>query len=465
MENQNTGTKKFGITDKVGYAFGDLANNLTFVISAVFLLKFYTDVMGVSAVLVGLMMMAGRIVDACTDVTMGQIVDRSRPTAKGKFAPWLRRMCGPIAVATVLLFPVWFRDMPMGFKIFWMFFSYLLWGSVCYTAINIPYGSMASAISDEPEDRAALSTWRTIGATVGIMVVGVLLPLFVFYKSKDGKTILSAGRLSAASVVLAVLMVICYLICYRMTTERVKVKQLTTKFSLKELICGIAHNRSLVGIIVAALLLLLAQLSLTSTGAYIYPNYFGSAAAFSIATLLGTIITFAFTPFSVKLSILFGKKELSLIGAILSTVSLIVLFFLHTRNINVWFILYTISYIGIALFTLVCWAMITDVIDDTELKTQQRSDGTVYSIYSFARKLGQAAASGLTGALLSAVGYTVKTAFDPDVVNGIYNITCLVPAAGYILFIIALWLFYPLDKKTVEQNAANLRQLRASNAL
>ena len=117
MENQNNVVKKFGMVDKVGYAFGDLANNLTFVISAVFLLKFYTDVMGISAGLVGLMMMFGKIVDAFTDITMGQIVDRSRPTAKGKFAPWLRRMCGPIAVATVLLFPVWFKNMPMGFKI------------------------------------------------------------------------------------------------------------------------------------------------------------------------------------------------------------------------------------------------------------------------------------------------------------------------------------------------------------
>ncbi|WP_406035035.1 MFS transporter [Treponema saccharophilum] len=72
--------KPFGLVDKIGYAFGDLANNLTFVISAVFLLKFYTDVMCVSAKLVGLMMMLGKIVDAFTDVTMGQIVDRSTST-------------------------------------------------------------------------------------------------------------------------------------------------------------------------------------------------------------------------------------------------------------------------------------------------------------------------------------------------------------------------------------------------
>ena len=69
-------TKKFGIADKVGYMFGDFGNDFTFILSSMFLLKFYTDVMGVSAGLVGLMMMAARFVDAITDVTMGQIADR-----------------------------------------------------------------------------------------------------------------------------------------------------------------------------------------------------------------------------------------------------------------------------------------------------------------------------------------------------------------------------------------------------
>ncbi len=448
--------KKFGLIDKIGYAFGDMANNLTFVISSVFLLKFYTDTMGVSASLVGLMMMLGRVVDAFTDVTMGQIVDRSRPTAKGKFTPWLRRACGPIAVATVLLFPVWFKDMSMTFKVFWMFFSYILWGSVCYTAINIPYGSMASAISDKPKDRVSLSTWRTIGATVGIMIVGVILPMIVFYKNEAGKTVLSSTRLSVASVVIAVLMVICYLLCYKLSTERVKVEQIKTKFSFKAIFAILFKSRSLIGIIIASLLMLLTQLSLTSTGAYIYPNYFGSASAFSIATLLGTIITFAFTVFTASLADKVGKKELTLAGSVLSVLALFVLFVLHTKSVLVWFVFYTIGYIGIALFSLVCWAMITDVIDDIELKTGERSDGTVYSMYSFARKLGQAAASGLTGFLLSIVGYSAATAFDTDVVNGIYNITCLVPVVGYVLFIIAFAVIYPLTKKNVELNAEAL---------
>lgn len=155
--------RKFGMADKLGYMFGDFGNDFAFILSSMFLLKFYTDVMGVSAAVVGTMMMAARLLDAFTDVTMGQIADRSRGNKKGKFAPWLLRMCGPVAVSSFLMYASWFAEMPMTFKIIWMFFTYLLWGSVFYTAINIPYGSMASAISAEPKDRTALSNWRTIG--------------------------------------------------------------------------------------------------------------------------------------------------------------------------------------------------------------------------------------------------------------------------------------------------------------
>ena len=109
MTDNNGKVRPFGIKDKLGYMFGDFGNDFTFLLSAMFLLKFYSDVMGVSAALVGLMMMAARFVDAITDVTMGQIVDRSRPGKKGKFAPWLRRMCGPVALASFLMYATWFK--------------------------------------------------------------------------------------------------------------------------------------------------------------------------------------------------------------------------------------------------------------------------------------------------------------------------------------------------------------------
>lgn len=458
MTNQNKAVKKFGITDKLGYMFGDLGNDLTFVLAGLFLLKFYTDVVGVSAVLVGSMMMIVRIVDAFVDVTVGQIIDRSKPTAKGKFTPWLRRVCGPVAVSSVLIYATWLDGFSMSFKVFWMFFSYTLW-SICYSGINIPYGSMASAISAEPKERASLSNWRTIGSTLGVTIIGAVFPLFVYYANESGKSVLSGNKLFIASIVCSVIAVFCYLICYAMTTERVKLEQVTEKFSLTGLISGLVHNRSLIGIVVGALFLLLTQLSLGNMGAYIYPNYFGNAAALSVSTLLGTIITFALSPFIVKLSEAVGKKEMVVISSLFSACALILAFILHTRNLYVWFVLYACSYVGIAVFALVCWAMITDVIDDTEIKTRERSDGTIYSIYSFSRKLGQACSAGLTGGLLSIIGYNAATAFDPEITDGIYNITCLVPAGGFILMALSISFLYPLNKKRVHENAAQIKLL------
>lgn len=160
--NRSATVRPFGLRDKVGYLFGDFGNDFTFVFSTMMLMKFYTDVMGVSAGIVGLVMTIARIVDAFTDVTMGRICDRARTTPNGKFKPWLLRMCGPVAIASFLIYQSALAGLPMGAKIAYLFVTYILWGSVFYTSVNIPYGSMASAISADPDDRQSLSTFRTM---------------------------------------------------------------------------------------------------------------------------------------------------------------------------------------------------------------------------------------------------------------------------------------------------------------
>ncbi len=455
--------RPFGIRDKLGYMFGDFGNDFTFILSTSLLMKFYTDVMGVSPGLVGTMMMLARFVDAFTDVTMGQIVDRSKPTKNGKFKPWLRRMCGPVAVASFLMYATWFKDMAMGFKIFWMFFTYLLWGSVFYTSINIPYGSMASAISADAKDRAQLSNFRTIGATLAGTVIGVVMPMIVYYTNEKGEQVLDPNKVVVFSLICSIGAVICYMLCYTMTTERVKVEQKTEKFNLIALVKRLVTNRALIGIVVASICQLLVQLTSQGMMAYIYPNYFRNVQAQSAAGLVGTVITLICSVFIVALSAKVGRRELAIFGSFFGAVIFLITFLTHTHNAWVFLALYGVSYIGLAFFSLTCWAMITDVIDDTEVRSGQRSDGEIYSIYSFARKLGQAASSGLTGALLTMIGYTAETQFEASVTTGIFNITCLVPAIGYVLLGIVLIFLYPLNKKRVESNAAELARRREAN--
>lgn len=457
---QTNNVKPFGMKDKLGYMFGDFGNDFTFILSSMMLMKFYSDVMGVSVGLVGIMMTVARFVDAITDVTMGQIVDRSKATANGKFKPWLLRMCGPVAVASFLMYASWFKDMPMAFKIFWMFFTYLLWGSVFYTSVNIPYGSMASAISAEPKDRASLSNFRTIGATLAGTCIGVILPIVVYTTDAAGNKVLSGTRVSIGAAICSVGAVICYLLCYNMCTERVKVEQKTEKFELGKLVKGLITNKALIGIVVASVCMLLVQLTQQTMQTYVYPNYFKNTVAQSAAGLISMPVMFILAAFTVKLSTKFGRKELAIAASVFGAAVNLLLFFLKTTNAWVYVAFYGISYIGLGTFTLISWAMITDVIDDTEVETGSRSDGEIYSIYSFARKLGQAAAASVGGALLTAIGYTVETQFDPAVTQGIYNMSCLVPAVGFALLALVLAFLYPLNKKRVESNVKVLAAKR-----
>lgn len=453
--------RPFGLRDKIGYAAGDFANDLTFVIAALFMMKFYTDIMGVSAALVGTLMMAAKVVDAFTDVAMGQVVDRSGYTAKGKFAPWVRRFAGPVAVASFLIFAPYFADKPMGFKVFWMFFTYILWGSVCYTGVNIPYGSMASAMSDKPEERAMLSNWRTIGATVAQIVIVVILPMVVYTTDAEGHQVLSGSKTMLASGVCSILAVLVYLICYHLSTERVKMEAPEEKKNVFELFGVLFTNRAFVGIVVSALVFLLVQMTLSGMNNYIYPNYFNSAKALSMSGLLGCGVVLVMSTFVTKLAAKFGKKELAVVGAFIGAGFMFIAYFVHTTSVAVFIALYMLAYAGMSFFNIMCWAMIIDVIDDIEVKKNIRSDGTVYSVYSFARKLGQAAANGLTGLLLSIVGYSSATAFDPDVVNGIYDVTTLFPAIGFLILAASLAFLYPLSKKAVQANVDAIAEKKA----
>mgnify|MGYP000323191716 CR=1 FL=1 len=259
MANEMQKTTPFGMRDKVGYMFGDFANDFTFILSSSFLMKFYTDVMGVSAGVVGMIMMIARFVDAFTDVTMGQIVDRSKPTRDGKFRPWLKRMCGPVAIASFLIFQSGLAGMSYGFKVAWLFVTYILWGSIFYTSVNIPYGSMASAISADPKDRAELSTWRTIGSTLASLVIGVGTPM-VAYVTVNGQTVLSGSRMTIIAGVFSVCAILCYLLCFNLVRERVDVPANNSKMDIGKMLKSVFTNRALLGIIAAALFLLLAML-------------------------------------------------------------------------------------------------------------------------------------------------------------------------------------------------------------
>ena len=461
--NSEKRLKPFGLADKIGYMFGDFGNDFTFIFASLFLMVFYTKVLGISAGVVGVMFVAVRLLDAVTDVTMGRIVDKLRPGKDGRFKPWIRRICGPVALASFLMYQSGLADASTPVKITYMYLTYILWGSIFYTAINIPYGSMASVISDNSEDRAILSTFRSLGATFASLVIGVLAPLLVYTKDSAGNQIVEGSRMTFVAGVFSLAAILCYVLCYLLTTERVKLvpQKTADKAGILTTLRRLVTDRALLGIILASILLLLASLLTQSINQYVFLDYFKNNTGISIMSAVGIIPALLMAPFVLPITRGFGKKEASAIGCLLAGASSILLYVLHVRNMWLFILISVVGYTGFAFFNLVIWSLITDVIDDQEVRTGKREDGTVYAVYSFARKVGQAAAGGLGGFALAMTGYNEAVQVQTqEVADGIYNVATLYPGILYIAVGLTLLFIFPLSKKRVLENTSVLKERR-----
>ncbi len=455
--------KPFGMRDKLGYMFGDFGNDFSFIFASSFLMIFYTKVLGVGPGIVALLFLTARIVDAFTDIGMGRIVDTMKPKKEGRFRFWIKTMAIPVNLASALMYLYFVKDMGETAKIIYMFVTYILWGSICYTAINIPYGSMASVMSENPKDRTELSTFRSLGASLANLTINMLVPLFIYTKDVSGAQIVIPERMTIIAIVFAILGFICHRICYSLTTERVTRPEKTEEelVSFEEMIRGIFTNRALAGLILAALFLLVAMLMNGAMSQYVFLDVFKDTKYLSVLAIINVLPTFLLAPLAPALTEKFGKKETAIVAMIIAAIAYIAAFIIRPSNPVVYLGITAVGIFGLGYFNLIVWAFITDVIDYAEVKNGRREDGTIYSIYSFARKLGQALAGGLSGFALQLIGYqSAAAAQSASVVEGVYNIATLVPAASFICVACALIFIYPLDKKTVEKNLEILAQKR-----
>ena len=454
--------RPFGVRDKVGYMLGNVANDFTFIFASLYLQVFYTDVLGINAGLVGTMFLISRIVDAFTDTAMGRICDKTKATKNGKFRPWLLRACGPVALASFLMYQAWAVNLSMTLRIVYMFVTYLLWGSICYTCINIPYGSMASVMSDEPDHRASLSTFRGVGSMIPQILVGVVVPMFLYTTLEDGTKVANASMFPVIALVMSIAAAACYIICYFLCTERVKLTEESKSVSFADTLKALAGNRALIGISLVFICYLGAQMLNQTINNYIFKDYFGDTMGLSVMNAAGFAPALLLAPCAVPLARKFGKKELGIFASILGTVAFGALFLMRTTNMWLYTIINIVGLLGFGLFNLIIWAFVSDVIDDQEVRTGSRDDGTIYAVCSFARKVGQAIASALGGWSLGWIGYVEGSLSGQTaaVKDGIYNIATLVPMILYLAVGICLIVIYPLSKKKVAENTAALKGRR-----
>ncbi|QLE63133.1 putative membrane spanning protein [Furfurilactobacillus rossiae] len=458
--------RAFGWRDKIGYAFGDLGNCFILGLVNSFLMIYYTNVLGIAGATVGLLFLLARFIDAFADITVGRLTDTSKLTSEGRFRPWIRKMKYPFLAGAILLFVPIVNQFPMGVKMVYIFFTYIFYG-IFQSAINIPYGSMASAISADPNDRTSLSTFRSIGSALGGGLTGFFIPIFMYATTDSGKRIVSGNHFFIIALVCAGLAYVSYLFTYHLSYERVQVEK-TKPVKLTTVLKGIGKNRALIALVFADVLLVINQILAGTTTTYLFNDYFRSPAAMSVAMLFTYATVILLAPFATYLTNHFGKKEASVTALFIATGLYLIMFFMHTHNEWLFLAMLFIATLGAGLFNLMVWAFITDVIDYHQVVTGLREDGTVYGLNSFARKCGQALAGGIGGIMLSVIGYKASAAGgvaqSAAVVNRIYGLATLLPAVCVGVAAVILLLWYPLTKSKTQENTKILKERDAKEA-
>lgn len=454
---ESSKVKPFGMQDKVGYMLGDVGSCLLFNFIGSYLLVFYTDVFGISAAAVGTLMAVSRVWDAINDPMMGVIVDKRKRTKDGKFRPYLKYMGIPLGIFTILTFLV-IPNMPQGMKLPYAYITYIGFG-MAYTAINIPYGSLASVMTNDPVQRTELSTWRNISSIFAMIPLMVLTPKLVF----DASDAVSPKGFLIAAVLYVIIANIGYRLCYKMTTERIinEVKEDAPKASLGETLKTLVKNKALIGLILSSLGTLTAMFLPNALNAYLFKDYFQAPGLLSLAGLLPMVGTFLAIPVTGKLVAKFGKKNIAIYSGIVSIAAYVVLVLFPTKNPMLYIALITVSGFGTALYGMIVWALVGDVIDYQEYLSGKREEGIVYATYSLSRKLVQAIVGSIGGFALAAIGYQSGAATQaPEVAESIRTIITVVPLIGFIFGTVCLKFVYNLSNKTLNEVNEELERRR-----
>ena len=468
------GHRKFSIRDSVAYAAGDLGCNMSFALKGTMAL-FWTQVMGMG-LWYSLLLVIVQVWDAINDPLIGSMIDADTHKYKrNKFLTYIwAGSIGLIVGGACCFIPV--PQAPVWAKFIIFIAGYVIWDAF-YTVANVPYGSLLSLISKEPADRASLSAWRSIGSIVGNMLPRVILP-FIMYNA-DGS--LNGIKVFLAALIMGVLGFICFQFMIRNTEIRVdtetKVNEDQPKFNVFKALKNFATNRPAVGATLAAMGMFIGMQGAATAVSVVFQIYFKNAQISGVVQLFAMIPIVVFTPLARKMVVKYGKKELSVVGAICSIVGGLGLFIITPSNTTLDLIIYVLCQLvyslGLGVYSTVSWAMMGDAIDYNEWKTGKREEGVVYSLHSFFRKLAQGIGPAVALVIMNGLGY-VNNAIDPETGAEMIDVTLLswdvainlrvLVAALFLvsalLQFVGLALVYNLDKKTLEKMNTELEARR-----
>lgn len=448
--------------DYFGYALGDVAGCLVFSMVTTILQKYYTDVLSLSPLFIMIMMIVARVWDAINDPMMGRIADTRHPTKWGRYRPWLLYVSVPLGISAILMF-VWWPGINAIAAMVLTTVTYILFGMV-YTVHQIPYGSLASVVTTSEKERNKLSIWRSVGAALGSLPVLLIASFCYDSKTNDAGTtvkVMSYQKVLIGVIILSVLCSILLVVAFKLNRERTVPTEVPAKEkgATKRIVKTLLSNRAFLALSVASMFLLAGQMFIQSFYTYLF-NYVFEKNWMNIVSMVCTYGPMAITMlFAGKLNRKFGKKEVCAAGAVLSAVANLSLCFCYPlmntsswAGVIVYLSLCLVSGTGLSIFVLQVWSLVTDTIDDLEVKTGLREDGTAYSVFMFFRKLGQViAAVAINGALLG-MGYAATNGtWTPTAgqLQAMYLMSSIIPAVLFGAMAISLWFWYPLNKKRV----------------
>ena len=469
--------RPFGIRDSVAYAAGDLGCNMSFALKGTMAL-FWTQVMGMG-LWYSLLLVIVQVWDAINDPLIGSIIDADkRKYKRNKFLTYIwAGSIGLIVGGACCFIPV--PQAPVLAKAIIFVAGYVVWDAF-YTVANVPYGSLLSLISNEPADRASLSAWRSVGSMIGNMLPLVILPFLIYNPDKS----LNGTMVFVAALVMGALGFICFQFMIRNTEIRVDTEvtlnEEQPKFNVLKAMKNFVKNRPAVGATLAAMGMFIGMQGATTAVSVVFQIYFKNPQISGIVQLFAMIPIVVFTPLARKMVVKYGKKELSVLGAICSIIGGLGLFVITPNNTTLDLIVYILCQLvyslGLGVYSTVSWAMMGDAIDYNEWKFGTREEGTVYSLHSFFRKLAQGVGPAVALVIMTGLGYVNNA--EPDA-NGVFttidvtllswdvavNLRVLVAAlflVSAVLQFIGLALIYNLDKKTLAKMNEELAARKAA---
>jgi glucuronide carrier protein len=427
---------RLGLSQYLGYAGGDVANNLTFSLASMFLLLYYTDVAGIAAGAAGTLLLVVRVWQAFTDIFAGQMVDKTT-TRWGRFRPYLLFGGPPLMLLSVALFSVP-GGLSDGAALVYAYLSYALFG-LAYSLVNIPFGSLASAMTQLPQERAKLASARTLGAAGAI----ILLSLVVSPQITRSENL--QRSLTITTLVLAVVGIAVYLFAFK--TSREIVERDAAPVSLKQSLAAVRHNRPLILLCISALFMLTGMFTLQTLQVYYARDVLGSADYQIVLTVVSTGAMFLVAPAIPKIVATFGKKRAYAAAGVITALGAVGIGLAPPSVLVLALVFFAVYGAGIAAVQNLIFALQADTVEYGEWETGVRTEGSNYAVLSFSRKVGQGIGGGIAAFGIGVGGYVAGAATQSSrAIDTIRYITGFGPAL-FVGIGAAIMLAYPLTEE------------------